>query len=77
MLETKGIPKEWGHGTCPKEFQTCLVTISYDHPWARLGNLYSGLYENDHFNQAQAEFKKEAKGQSKHAAQKKRGRVRE
>ena len=29
------------------------------------------LYENDHFNQAQAELKKEVKGQSKHAAQKK------
>ena len=33
---------------------------------------YSFLYENDHFNQAQAEFKKEANGQSKQVAQKKR-----
>ena len=30
------------------------------------------MYENDHFNQAQAEFKKEANGQSKQVAQKKR-----
>jgi len=29
--------------------------------------MYSFLYENDHFNQAQAEFKKEANGQSKQA----------
>jgi len=29
------------------------------------------LYEKDHFNQTQAKFKMEAKGQSKHAAQKK------
>jgi len=36
--------------------------------------VYSALYEKDHFNQAQAEFKKEAKGQSKHTAQKKRGK---
>ena len=35
------------------------------------------MYENDHFNQTQAEFKKEVKGQSKHAAQKKGGRKRE
>ena len=28
---------------------------------------YSGLYENDHFNQAQAEFKKVLNGQSKQA----------
>ncbi len=35
---------------------------------------YSGLYENDHFNKAQAEFKKVLNGQSKHAAQKKGGR---
>ena len=34
---------------------------------------YSALYENDHFNQAQAEFKKEANGQSKPVAQKKKG----
>ena len=34
--------------------------------------LYGPLYENDHFNQAQAEFKKEANGQSKQVAQKKR-----
>ena len=32
------------------------------------------MYEKDHFNQTQAEFKKEAKGQSKHAAQKKGGK---
>ena len=51
-----------------------------------------GLYENDHFNQAQAEFKKVLNGQSKqaqaefkkvlngqfkHAAQKKRGKKEE
>ena len=29
--------------------------------------LYSGLYENDHFNQAQAEFKKVLNGQSQQA----------
>ena len=34
--------------------------------------MYSFLYENDHFNQAQAEFKKEANGQSKQVAQKKK-----
>ena len=28
---------------------------------------YSALYENDHFNQAQAEFKKVLNGQSKQA----------
>ena len=33
---------------------------------------YSYLYENDHFNQAQAEFKKELNGQSKPVAQKKK-----
>ena len=33
---------------------------------------YSALYEKDHFNQTQAEFKKEANGQSKQVAQKKR-----
>ena len=33
---------------------------------------YSFLYENDHFNQAQAEFKKELNGQSKPVAQKKK-----
>ena len=53
---------------------------------------YSLLYENDHFNQAQAEFKKVLNGQSKqaqaefkkvlngqskHAAQKKRGKKEE
>ncbi len=37
-------------------------------------NKYSALYEKDHFNQEQAEFRKEAKGQSKHAAQKKGGK---
>ena len=36
--------------------------------------MYSYLYENDHFNQAQAEFKKVLNGQSKHAAQKKGGK---
>jgi len=35
---------------------------------------YSLLYENDHFNQAQAEFKKMLNGQSMHAAQKKGGK---
>ena len=53
---------------------------------------YSQLYENDHFNQtqaefkkvlngqskqAQAEFKKEVNGKSKHAAQKRRGKKEE
>ena len=53
--------------------------------------LYGFLYENDHFNQAQADFKKVLNGQSqqaqaelkkvlngqfKHAAQKKRGKKR-
>ena len=33
---------------------------------------YSALYEKDHFNQAQAEFKKELNGQSKPVAQKKK-----
>ena len=37
---------------------------------------YSYLYENDHFNQAQAEFKKELNGQSKPVAQKKRRKKR-
>ena len=37
---------------------------------------YSFLYENDHFNQAQAEFKKELNGQSKPVAQKKRRKKR-
>merc|ERR1711974_404221 len=34
--------------------------------------MYIYLYENDHFNQAQAEFKKELNGQSKPVAQKKK-----
>ena len=38
-------------------------------------NHYGGLNENDHFNQAQAEFKKVLNGQSKQAqAEKKEGR---
>ena len=37
---------------------------------------HSFLYENDHFNQAQAEFKKESNGQSKPVAQKKRRKKR-
>ena len=32
-----------------------------------LSDKYSGLYENDHFNQAQAEFKKVLNGKSKQA----------
>ena len=54
--------------------------------------IYGGLNENDHFNQAQAEFKKvlngqskqaqaefkkEVNGKSKHAAQKRRGKKEE
>jgi len=31
------------------------------------------LYENDHFNQAQAEFKEEANGQSKQSKTEKKG----
>ena len=59
---------------------------------SNLFEIYSFLYENDHFNQAQAEFKKvlngqskqaqaefkkEVNGKSKHAAQKRRGKKEE
>ena len=43
----------------------------------KLTNTYSFLYENDHFNQAQAEFKKVLNGQSKQAQAEKRGKKEE
>ena len=53
-----------------RKYQTHLMHLD-----ASLSD-YSALYEKDHFNQTQAEFKKEAKGQTKHATQKKRGEKR-